>query len=99
MIKKIIALGLLVISLFSFVACNKSKDNWKDYGWDLSLPELGKGGWYEVFTDDFNELDPERWAYSPHGLRWPSDSKNKALANYWCDDMVSVKDGYVYVKA
>jgi len=99
MIKKIIALGLLVTSLFSFVACNKSKDNWKDYGWDLSLPELGKGGWYEVFTDDFNELDPERWAYSPHGLRWPSDSKNKALANYWCDDMVSVKDGYVYVKA
>lgn len=40
------------------------------------------------------------WTYSPHGHRRDTDYKNKPeYTNYWCDDMVEVKDGLVAIKA
>lgn len=99
MAKRIITILLIAVALFSFTACNK-KDDWHSHDWDLSLPELGRDGWYEVLNDTFDDnVLPEHWTYSPHGVRWESDNKNQANANYWCDDMVSLRDGQVIVKA
>lgn len=40
------------------------------------------------------------WTYSPHGERRKTDyEKHPEYTNYWCDDMVEVKDGYVVIKS
>lgn len=85
MIKKTVVIFLISIMMSCLASCNLSKkDNWQEKGWDLSLPTLGQDGWYEVFVDEFDgdELNPEIWTYSPHGLRWESDSNNPSHANY-----------------
>lgn len=64
-------------------------------------------GWYVSLIDNFDEhydvnsgLNPEIWATSRHDLRWASQKKNHPeYSNYWCSEMVSVKDGKAIVKA
>lgn len=117
---KIIAL-ILAIGVIStlFGACAKDKpstptadNSKKSVGIDLSVPTLGKDGWYMVFEDDFNGTalnegikfgnkyngSHEIWTYSPHALRWASnDAEKPEQACYWCDEMVSIKDGNLIV--
>ena len=48
------------------------------------------GGWYVTMNEEFDgDTLPEQWVCSPHGLR---------NTEYWCDNMVEVKDGQVLVK-
>lgn len=96
--KKIFAVILAMTLTATVVLCgcaknseNKENDNddWKNKGYDLSLPELDKDGWYLVFEDDFNGTklnenikfgeryngNKEIWTTSPHAIRWQSDKK------------------------
>ena len=97
------------IILFVFSSCSASQaDDWKNKGYDLSIPTLGENGWYMVFEDDFNGTalneginfgerytgNREIWTASPHAVRWNSDSESKPeQSSYWCDEMVEVRDG------
>lgn len=64
-------------------------------------------GWYPTLIDNFDVvydkncgLNPEIWDTSRHDVRWQSQKKSHPeYANYWCSNMVSVKDGKVVVKA
>lgn len=92
----------------------KDKEPWRNLGFDLSLPELGKDSWYMVFEDDFegeklNEGirfgenycgSKEIWTYSPHTLRHKSDDKkHPEKACCWCDKMVELKDSKLIIHA
>ena len=112
--KKIFALITVSVLATAVILCGCSKntgkeddDSWKNQGYDLSLPELNKDGWYMVFEDDFNgtklnenivfgeryEGSKEIWTTSPHAVRWQSDKKRKPeQACWWCPEMVEVKD-------
>lgn len=115
---RIISLILaLAMTATLFAACAKKEppapdESWKNVGYDLSVPTLGKDGWYMVFEDDFNgtalnedikfgdSYDGNRdiWTYSPNAIRWESNDPEKPeQACYWCDEMVSVKDGNLVV--
>lgn len=102
--KKIVLSIILVVSamlnIVLFAGCKNEPDNLDKY--DISLPELGKDGWYETLYDDFEGdiLNEEIWTTSPHGLRWESnDPKKPEQACYWCSDMVSVENGNVVIRA
>ena len=97
----------VVLSVTAFPGCSKDSDKWKEKGYDLSVPVLGKDGWYMVFEDDFegNSLNEnirfgerytgsrEIWTNSPHAIRWESDDKDKPeQACWWCPEMVEVKN-------
>lgn len=112
--KKIFALITVSVLAAAVILCGCSKntgkeddDSWKNQGYDLSLPELNKDGWYMVFEDDFNgtklnenivfgeryEGSKEIWTTSPHAVRSQSDKKSKPeQASWWCPEMVEVKD-------
>ncbi len=101
---RIMAVGLTVLSLFGITSCIPPVGApTTPSGNDVSIPELGKDGWYEVFRDDFNgtTLDASIWTYSPHAVRWTSsNAANQALwTSHWCPDMVTVKDGNVEIRA
>lgn len=115
--KKIIAIAsafCLTCGCLLFVGCAQKQpaDDWKNKGYDLSLPTLGEDGWYMVFEDDFegNSLNQnikfgdqykgnrEIWTTSPHAIRWESNDTNKPeQACWWCPNMVEVKDGNVLI--
>lgn len=109
----IAATAILVVAItattitFAVKKNNDNSDEWKSAGYDLSVPELNRDGWYLVFEDDFNgdELnqnivfgdkyvgEKEIWTTSPHAIRWQSDDENKPeQACWWCPEMVEVKD-------
>lgn len=105
-IKSIISLlALIAIVLAVFSGCTKEyqtddSDEWKEK-FDVSSPSLeGAGtdeasaneeGWYLTLNEDFDgDTMPEPFVPSPHGLR---------NTEYWCDQMVSVKDGNAVVAA
>lgn len=118
--KKVLAI-LIAASVFTgasaLAGCSKSEEppdmSWKDNKkYDLSVPELGKDGWYLVFEDDFegkklNEGirfgetyngSKEIWTTSPHAIRWESnDEKHPEWACYWCPEMVEVKDSNLII--
>ncbi len=64
-------------------------------------------GWYVSMIDNFDKsydvnsgLNPKIWATSRHDLRWASQNKlHPEYSNYWCSEMVSVKDGKAIVNA
>lgn len=104
MIRKTVGITLIIIfaiaGIFAFTACKKEPNNLDKF--DITLPELGKDGWYETLYDDFDgdSLNEEIWTTSPHGLRWASNNENKPQqACYWCSDMVKVVNGNVEIKA
>lgn len=95
--KKFVVLVLLLVFILSFaVGC--SGNNWENK-FDTSL-NLNDDGWELTFFDDFvatsefsegdTALNPKYWSTSPHGLR---------NQEYWCDQMVEVKDGKVIVRS
>lgn len=106
--RKKITLILMVLALisvipFSLIGCEyhtDSSDKWKEK-YDISLPDFdGAGmsldsaneeGWYSTLTEEFEgeELN-ELWKPSPHGVR---------RSEFWCDEMVSVKNGNAEVAA
>ncbi len=95
------------IALLSIVfsACGKEYtrdkgDQWKE-NYDISSPNLedaGKDaehsnsdGWYLTLEENFDgDTLPETFAPSPHKLR---------KTEYWCDEMISVRDGNAVIKA
>ncbi|MGN1419199.1 MAG: family 16 glycosylhydrolase [Acutalibacteraceae bacterium] len=109
-LKKFLSAFLAVSLLFcvtAFSGCSKDDDSWKEKGYDLSVPVLGKDGWYLVFEDDFDgsKLNEnirfgekytgsrEIWTTSPHAIRWKSDDKNKPEQEcWWCPEMVTVEN-------
>lgn len=114
--KKLLSAVLAGVTLLVPVClsgCGKtSSDSWKKDIYDLSVPTLGKDGWYMVFEDDFNgdklnqninfgekyEGNKDIWTTSPHAIRWESDNKNKPENGcWWCPNMVEVKDSNVIV--
>lgn len=104
----IVAASLIVGAVFGLSGCKKeNSQDWKNKGYDLSVPVLGQDGWYMVFEDDFegdslNENikfgekyrgNKEIWTTSPHAIRWESNDESKPeQACWWCDEMVEVKD-------
>ena len=93
---------------------DKTQAEWKNMGFDLSLPTLGEDGWYMVFEDDFegNTLNQniqfgenytgqkEIWTTSPHAIRWESNDESKPQqACWWCPEMVEVKNSNVIIHA
>lgn len=110
----LILASVLILSMFTACAPKKEEpdESWKNKGYDLSIPELDKDGWYMVFEDNFDgeKLNDgitfgkkykgthDIWTYSPHAIRWETDDEEKPeQACYWCDEMVSVKDGNLVV--
>lgn len=111
--KKFLCAALAVCLLggcLCFSGCTKQEkeDNWKNMGFDLSVPTLGQDGWYMVFEDEFegNQLNQnirfgeqytgnrEIWTTSPHAVRWNSNNEKKPDQGcWWCPNMVEVKDG------
>jgi beta-glucanase (GH16 family) len=68
----------------------------------ISANGIDGEGWYEVWTDNFdgNELDTTIWAYSPQSYRTKSlVVAHPEYTSYWSQDMVSVKDGLLQIKA
>lgn len=63
--------------------------------------EAAGGGWYPTMEENFDgDSLPEEWVPSPHGVRWESQSSlHPEWTNYWCPDMISVKDGKVEIRA
>ncbi|NLZ28334.1 MAG: glycoside hydrolase family 16 protein [Firmicutes bacterium] len=100
MVRKLLWATLIVLMTVFLGACGNGED-WKGKGYDLSLPRLGEDGWYEVFTDNFDgdSLNEEIWTCSPHCLRWETQTGKEIHSNHWCDDMVTVADGYVTIRA
>lgn len=93
---------ILVLSLTVFfsASCSKNNDDWKYKGYDLALPDLENDpNWYATLIDNFEEFNQDVWTYSPHALRWETNTKNQLHSNHWCDHMVEHKDGKIYVKA
>lgn len=104
-----LVLTIAVLVLLMLPACaKKDSDDWKNKGYDLSVPVVGENGWYMVFEDDFNGTalnegisfgenytgSREIWTTSPHAIRWESDDESKpGQACWWCPEMVEVKDG------
>lgn len=100
-------------SLGVFSGCSRQDESWKtNEKYDLSLPTLGKDGWYLVFEDNFdggalNENitfgekytgNKEIWTTSPHAIRWESDDENKPeQACWWCPEMVEIKDSKLVI--
>lgn len=75
-------------------------DDWREK-FDIALPNVENSGnsaenanadgWYLTLSEDFEgDTLPEPFVPSPHGLR---------NTEYWCDQMVSVKDGNAVIKA
>lgn len=115
--KRILALAMTLCLLGGcvlFAGCSsKSKnEDWKEKGYDLSLPVLGQDGWYMVFEDNFEgdalnqniafgdryQGNREIWTTSPHAIRWKSnDEKKPEQGCWWCPNMVEVKDGNVLI--
>lgn len=108
----IIALAVLaVVALAVFIGVKqynkKQAMQWKNKGWDLSVPVLNENGWYLVFEDGFDgeklnegitfgekyEGNKEIWTTSPHAIRWNSQDENKPeQACWWCPEMVEIKN-------
>lgn len=94
--------GILALILS---ACNgeysrDKSDAWKEK-FDLSAPALtdagtnaesaNADGWYLTLSEDFDgDAMPKLFAPSPHGKR---------ATEYWCDQMVSFKDGNAVIAA
>lgn len=95
-------------------SCSKKQDeSWKtNKKYDLSVPEVGKDGWYLVFEDNFDGTalnenikfgdsytgNREIWTTSPHAIRWKSNDEAKpGQACYWCPTMVEVRDSKLIV--
>ena len=94
-------------------AKHKQDESWKeDKSYDLSLPTLGKDGWYLVFEDDFDgdglnqnikfgekySGNKEIWTTSPHAIRSASNYEKKPqYSSYWCPTMVEVKNSNLIV--
>lgn len=93
---------------------DETQAEWKNMGFDLSLPTLGEDGWYMVFEDDFegdalnqnirfgeNYTGQKAiWTTSPHAIRWESNDESKPQqACWWCPEMVEVKDSNVIIHA
>lgn len=109
--KRVLSSVLAALMLFMLCSCGKSEapdQSWREKGYDLSVPTLGKDGWYMVFEDEFNgtELNEnikfgkgykgsrEIWTTSPHAIRWESQDESKpGQACRWCPQMVEIKDG------
>lgn len=79
-------------------------------GWYYTVDEdFDYDSTQELFYDP--EANPDSiWTYSPHALRWEPNgeksksyddwkNKNKEKANWWCPDMIEVRDGQVLIKA
>lgn len=92
------AVAMLVTALAS--CSRKPNDKWKTE-FDVAIPVVDNAGsdeasanadgWYLTMSEDFEgDTLPSQFAPSPHGLR---------KTEYWCDNMVSIKDGNVVVKA
>lgn len=103
----VVAVAIIAAVVTVLIVHSKKEDDWKNKGYDLSVPVLGENGWYMVFEDDFDgkKLNEgikfgekytggkEIWTTSPHAIRWESnDSSKPEQANYWCPNMVEVKD-------
>ena len=95
-------------------SCTKRQDDsWKNNtNYDLSLPEVGKDGWYLVFEDGFDGTslnenikfgdgytgNREIWTASPHAIRWESNDEAKPeQACYWCPEMLEIRDSKLIV--
>ena len=101
MYKRIISIIITLLMLLVLLSSCAQSEDWKEKGYDLSLPILGEDGWYEVFYDDFSEniLNPEIWTTSPHGLRWNTQTGNDLHSNYWCSDTVKVENAKVIISS
>lgn len=104
----ILAVAIIAAVTVAVVIKRKNDPNrWREQGYDLSVPVLGKDGWYMVFEDDFNGTslneginfgekytgNKEIWTTSPHAIRWQSNDDSKPeQACWWCPEMVEVKD-------
>lgn len=99
--KKIFTLLTMAAVLSAFlVGCTSSATTWDKTGFDLTLPTDGQDGWYTTLSDDFDgdSLNTDIWTYSPHAVRWNSQSASKPnQTNYWCPAMVAVKNGNVEI--
>lgn len=103
--KFLVPVSIIALIATVFSGCEKeyTRDKsmeWKDK-YDISAPNLenagndaenaNSDGWYVTLYEDFDsDTLPETFAPSPHGLR---------KTEYWCDNMVSVKDGNAVIKA
>ncbi|MCC8016275.1 MAG: glycoside hydrolase family 16 protein [Clostridiales bacterium] len=102
----------LILILCSACSSSKEDTEWKNMGYDLSVPQLGSDGWYMVFEDDFNGAELNSgikfgegyygtqniWTTSPHAIRWESDDESKPeQACWWCPNAVSIKDGNLII--
>lgn len=94
--KKVLSILLSIVLILGVslmaTSCSKHKQDEsrkEDKNYDLSLPTLGKDGWYLVFEDDFDgdalnqnikfgdnyKGNKEIWTTSPHAIRWQSNNE------------------------
>lgn len=103
------AVTVMIMCMLAFAGCVESVsiatrdlgEEWRvDY--NLTMPTLdGAGdneasandtGWYSTLIDNFDgdSLNSDKWVMSPH---------KKRNTEYWCDNMVTVKDGNAVIGA
>lgn len=105
--KLAIVIVLAMVLCIVLTACQIKDNGLNNKAWDYSLPTVDengnyKDGWYETLVDEFDgdSLNENIWVCSPHAIRWESQKKgNDLYNNYWCDDMVTVKDGNVEIRS
>ena len=76
------------------------------YLYEGGIKFKNNSGWYPTLIDNFDKtynensgLNPDIWATSRHDIRHKSNKKSHPeYANYWCSEMVSVKDGKAVVR-
>ncbi len=99
-------LNITKLKVSDFINLSKISDDTYLYN-ETEEKLINDEGWYPTLIDNFdvtyNEnsgLNPEIWATSRHDIRWESNKKSHPeYSNYWCSEMVSVKDGKAIVKA
>lgn len=104
-LKVLAATGAATLLAVTLTSCNPGYTRDKDDQWktkfDITNPDLqGAGtdtasanaqGWYVTLDENFDgDTLPAPFTPSPHGLR---------RTEYWCDQMVSVQNGNVVIKA
>lgn len=98
----LLSAGLIVCAFSGCIGEYKEDngDEWREK-FDIALPNVKNSGnsaenanaegWYLTLSEDFEgDTLPQPFVPSPHGLR---------NTEYWCDQMVSVKDGNAVIRA